>query len=107
MTEPKLSPAQLLAKQLSGGEAEETKLTTEVKVLREKIGLSQSDVARSVGCSTATIGSVEKGNLPRLDVALKLSAFFEKTLEELWSLPVAEKPTGGVAVEKPAGPAQK
>lgn len=87
----KLSPAQLLAKQLNSAESEETILLCQAKAMREVLGLSQSDVGRAIGCSTATVGSIERGSPPRLDVAMRLAAWHEVPISAIWTLPEAKE----------------
>lgn len=84
----KLTPAQELARKLRASESADTPevaLKCEIGKLRNEAGLTQSDEARAVGTNSGQIGAIEKGRPPRLDIALRLAAFFGKKIEEVWS----------------------
>ncbi|HAY18187.1 MAG TPA: transcriptional regulator [Rikenellaceae bacterium] len=54
------------------------------RVLRK---VSQQELAEAVGVSRQTIYAIENGKfIPSTELALKLSAFFGKTVNELFSL---------------------
>ena len=56
-----------------------------VRELREKSGLSQSDLASSLGVSRQTINSIERGRyLPSLPLAFALARFFDTAIEEIF-----------------------
>ena len=56
-----------------------------VRELREKSGLSQSDLASSLGVSRQTINSIERGRyLPSLPLAFAVARFFETPIEEIF-----------------------
>ncbi|HQL69921.1 MAG TPA: helix-turn-helix transcriptional regulator [Bacteroidales bacterium] len=52
---------------------------------RKKHQLSQEDLAKAMNVSRQTINAIEAGRyLPSLPLALKLSQYFEKTVNELF-----------------------
>ena len=54
------------------------------RVLRK---VSQQELAEAVGASRQTIYAIENGKfIPSTELALKISAFFGKTVNELFSL---------------------
>ncbi len=54
------------------------------RVLRK---VSQQELAEAVGVSRQTIYAIENGKfIPSTELALKISAFFGKTVNELFSL---------------------
>ena len=56
-------------------------------VLRAERGLSRADVANAVGVHYQTIGYLERGDYhPSLQLALRLSAFFQLPVEAIFSL---------------------
>lgn len=55
-----------------------------VAALRKTLGLSNGEVAESVGVSAQTLYVMEHGGEIRLTIALKVAAFYGKTIEELW-----------------------
>jgi putative transcriptional regulator len=62
-------------------------LKNSLKVWRAKRNITQADLAIAVGLSRQTINSIEKGVfVPSVATAMKLSAFFETTVEEIFSL---------------------
>lgn len=65
-------------------------LDCRVRDLRVALKLSQRDVAKAVGTSDATVCFVENGSNVGMVIALKLAAFFGKTVEEIWSLKAVE-----------------
>lgn len=57
-----------------------------LKVLRAERDLSQADLARQLGVSRQTINALETGKYdPSLKLAFKVSALFEKTIEEIFT----------------------
>lgn len=88
----KLTPAQQLAQSLKAKETNDEKvvLHCEIRTLRDEAGLTQQDVARAVGTNSAAIGNVEAGSPPRLDIALRLAAFFGCEVEKIWSINKAD-----------------
>lgn len=60
-------------------------ITNTIKQHREKLELTQEDLAKAVGVSRQTIIAMEKGNYePSLGLAFKLSKIFKVTIEELF-----------------------
>ena len=60
---------------------------TTLPALREARGLTQGDLAAAVGVSRQTINSVERGRFePSLSLALVIARYFERPLEEIFSL---------------------
>ncbi|MBF7054097.1 helix-turn-helix transcriptional regulator [Halomonas sp. KAO] len=56
-----------------------------IRVLREAQGLTQADLADTLGVSRNTINSIEVGRyVPSLPLALKLARFFGKPVEEVF-----------------------
>ena len=56
-----------------------------VRELREKSGLSQSDLGDALGVSRQTINSIERGRyLPSLPLAFSLARFFDTSIEEIF-----------------------
>lgn len=52
---------------------------------RNKAGITQEDLAESVGVTRQTIIAIEKGNyIPSVLLALKIALFFKKPLEEVF-----------------------
>jgi putative transcriptional regulator len=58
-----------------------------LKVLRAIKNISQEDLAKEIGVSRQTINAMEKGKYaPSTILALKLARFFEKTVDEIFTL---------------------
>lgn len=58
-----------------------------LKVQRAIKDMTQADLATAVGVSRQTINAMEKGKyIPSTVLSLKIAKFFEKTLEEIFSL---------------------
>ncbi len=58
-----------------------------IKVERARIGISQTQLAESVGVSKQTIHSVETGRfVPSTVLALKIARFFNLKVEEIFEL---------------------
>ena len=56
-----------------------------IKVERAELDLTQEDLAHKIGVSRQTISSIEKNRyVPSTILALKLSAFFQKSVNELF-----------------------
>ena len=56
-----------------------------IKKHREKMGLSQGDLANTLDVSRQTINSIENGKFdPSLTLAIKLTRFFEVSLDEIF-----------------------
>jgi putative transcriptional regulator len=58
-----------------------------LKVLRAIKNISQEDLAKTIEVSRQTINAMEKGKYaPSTILALKLARFFEKTVDEIFTL---------------------
>ena len=58
-----------------------------IRVERAVLRISQQQLAEAVGVSRQTIYAIENGKfIPSTELALKLSAYFEKTVNELCQL---------------------
>ena len=58
-----------------------------LKVLRAIKNISQEDLAKHIGVSRQTINAMEKGKYaPSTILALKLARYFEKTVDEIFTL---------------------
>ena len=57
-----------------------------IRVLRAVKGLTQEDLAQARGVSRQTINAIEKGKYnPSLDLAFKMAAYFETTIEKIFT----------------------
>ena len=62
-----------------------------IKSRREKMGISQKDLAKKVGVTQAAIFFYESGkSIPRLDIAIALANTFGITVEQLANIPVPD-----------------
>lgn len=62
-------------------------MTNNLKVLRAVKNISQEDLAKQIEVSRQTINAMEKGKyVPSTVLALKLARFFERTVEDIFSL---------------------
>lgn len=58
-----------------------------VNELRNQQGITQEELAQHVGVTRQTIIAIERGNYtPSVILALKISTFFNRPLEEIFSL---------------------
>lgn len=65
----------------------ESNIQTNLKVIREARGMTQQELADLVGVRRETILHLENNRYnPSLELALKISAIFDKTVEELFRL---------------------
>lgn len=56
-----------------------------IKKLRKEIGLRQEDLAKELGVSRQTIIAIENNKYdPSLELAIKISLFFEKTVNDIF-----------------------
>lgn len=61
------------------------KIQNSVRELRTHAGLTQEDLAAKVGVTRVTINCLERGvYLPSLALAIKLSRFFRRPVEEIF-----------------------
>jgi len=57
-----------------------------IRVLRAVKELTQEELAQALGVSRQTINAIEKGKYnPSLDLAFKMAAYFETTIEEIFT----------------------
>nr|WP_262921380.1 helix-turn-helix transcriptional regulator [Maribellus maritimus] len=62
-----------------------------MKIERRIKNLTQEDLAKMIGVSRQTINSIETGRyVPSTILALKISAVFEKSVNEIFSLEVSD-----------------
>lgn len=56
------------------------------KLTRIKLGLTQRDIIKKTGLSSATISKIEKGNIDNIQLGTlkKLAAALDSTVEELF-----------------------
>jgi putative transcriptional regulator len=60
-------------------------MRNEVRNLREDLGLSQGELAATLGVSRQTINSIETERYtPSLPLAISLAKFFGRTVEEVF-----------------------
>jgi putative transcriptional regulator len=66
-------------------------ISNRVYDLRSKVGITQEELAQSVGVTRQTIIAIEKGNYaPSMLLALKIAKFFKKPVEEIFQLKYAK-----------------
>ncbi|AEO07384.1 transcriptional regulator [Listeria monocytogenes] len=62
-------------------------VTNIVKIIREKKGITQNELAHSLDVSRQTIHAIEKGKYnPSLELSLKIAKFFDLPVEEIFNL---------------------
>ena len=62
-------------------------ILSNVKELREEMGLRQVDLAREIGVCRKTINLIEKDSCnPSLEVAYRIAQYFDKTVEDVFNL---------------------
>jgi putative transcriptional regulator len=67
--------------------AEVEEIKTKVKELRNKVGITQDDLAKDVGVSRQTIISLEQGKyVPSLTLAMKIARIFNVSVEKIFEL---------------------
>ena len=60
-------------------------MTNDVRILRERQGLSQGQLAEALGVSRQTINAIETGRyLPSLPLAFAIARYFGRPIEELF-----------------------
>lgn len=63
----------------------DTKVRTLVRAYRQDQGLSQAELAASLGVSRQTINAIETGKYtPSLPLALRIARFFDAKVEEVF-----------------------
>lgn len=56
-----------------------------IKKLRKERGLRQEDLAKELGVSRQTVIAIENNKYdPSLELAIKISVFFEKTVNDIF-----------------------
>lgn len=67
-------------------------IKTRLKVLRAMRDLTQEGLAKKVGVTRQTVIAIEKGKYnPSLELAFKISRFFDTTIEEVFIYEEKEK----------------
>lgn len=62
-------------------------ITNHVYELRSETGITQEALGEAIGVTRQTIIAIEKGNYtPSVILALKIAKFFNKSLEEIFSI---------------------
>lgn len=62
-------------------------IKNQVYELRTKSGVTQEELAKSVGVTRQTIIAIEKGNyIPSVLLVLKIAQFFKKSVEETFRI---------------------
>lgn len=62
-------------------------ITNTIRILREQCGMTQQDLAQSVGVSRQTIISLEKGSYnPTLELAFKISAVLNTGINDVFQM---------------------
>ncbi|AUN97410.1 transcriptional regulator [Bacteriovorax stolpii] len=62
-------------------------LINELHVLRAEKKITQQELADAIGVTRATVNALEKGNYnPSLELAFRLSLFFEKSIHDIFKL---------------------
>ncbi len=90
-----MTPAERLAKKLKtalnavphgrkGDVRRPPKYRCKILELRNALGLTQRDVAEGCGTFGPSINEAEHGRELTLSLALKIAAFFGKSVEEIW-----------------------
>lgn len=60
-------------------------LYNKVKIFRENLSISQTELGKMTGVSRQTISSIERGDYsPSIVLALKLAKLFETTVENIF-----------------------
>lgn len=68
-------------------------MRTRLKVLRAERDLTQAELADKLSFSRNTINSIETGRfVPSVVTALRIAAFFEKPVEEIFILEAEDQP---------------
>ena len=61
-------------------------MISNVALLRNRVGLTQTDLSKKVGVSRRALSSIEKGTAkPSVDVALRLAAVLNTSVEDLFA----------------------
>ena len=61
-------------------------INNKIKVLRAEQNMTQEDLAKEIGVTRQTIIAIEKNKyVPSLELAYKITRYFEKPLEEVFT----------------------
>ena len=62
-------------------------MNNNIKKLRNEMKISQKDLAESLNVSRQTINAIETGKFdPSLTLTIKITRFFNKSLEEIFTM---------------------
>ena len=62
-------------------------MTNKIRIERARLRISQQELADAIGVTRQTIYAIENDKfIPSTELALKMSAYFGKTVNELFSL---------------------
>jgi len=62
-------------------------MKNKIKLLRKARGLRQEDLAKELGVTRQTIIAIENNKYdPTLELAMKISVFFEETVNDIFTL---------------------
>ena len=62
-------------------------MTNKIRIERARLRISQQELANAIGVTRQTIYAIENDKfIPSTELALKMSAYFGKTVNELFSL---------------------
>ena len=63
------------------------KIKNNLSPLRAKKGITQQDLANSIGVTRATVNAMERGNYnPSLELAFRLSHYFKKDIQKIFQV---------------------
>jgi DNA-binding XRE family transcriptional regulator len=71
---------------VSASRPTKTRLLIDLQGMRESKGVTLRQVQKAIGVSNATLCQIEHGCTPRLDSALRIAAFVELPVEQIWAL---------------------
>ncbi|MCR2792338.1 helix-turn-helix transcriptional regulator [Microbacterium sp. zg.Y625] len=65
-----------------------TKVTNDIRTLREATGLTQAELARRIGVTRQTLIAIEQGKYsPTLELAFQIARVFERSLDDVFQYP--------------------
>ncbi|MCR2783389.1 MULTISPECIES: helix-turn-helix transcriptional regulator [unclassified Microbacterium] len=68
-----------------------TKVTNDIRTLREAAGLTQAELARRVGVTRQTLIAIEQGKYsPTLELAFQIAHVFGRSLDDVFQYPEEE-----------------
>ena len=69
-----------------------TKITNSIRAVREASGMTQADLARTIGVTRQTLIAIEQGKYsPTLELAFQLARAFGVGLDDLFTSPEASE----------------